>query len=64
MAVSLSGVCLQAFFPALVRWSYPLFIISAGTWLVNGIMTRNRPLAQMQAVLVILNIIAVYRWFF
>jgi hypothetical protein len=30
---------------------------------MNGLLTHNRPLASMQAVLMILNAIAMYRWF-
>ena len=63
MTASLTGVAIQSLFPELTRYSFLIFFAASMLWFVNGILTRNRPLASMQAVLMILNAIAVYRWF-
>jgi hypothetical protein len=61
--LSLTGVTIQALLPTLVRYSFPIFVVSSSVWFINGVITRNWPLVCLQSVLLILNIIAVIHWF-
>lgn len=63
MAASLAGVMIQALLPELTRYSFLIFFVAAILWFCNGLLTRNRPLASMQGALMVLNVIAIYRWF-
>jgi hypothetical protein len=63
MTLSLSGVAIQSLHPQWIKYTFLIFLCSASMWFVNGLVTRNRPLACTQFVLIVLNIIAVIRWF-
>jgi hypothetical protein len=62
--LSLSGVAAQSLLPqSFIKYTFVVFLVSACMWLLDGVLTRNRPLAWTQVVLVVLNTIAVVRWF-
>ena len=62
-ALSVSGVAVQALIPAHLRWSFVIFAVANVLWFVNGVRTRNRPLAWKQAVLGALNCVSLIHWF-
>ena len=63
MSATLAGVAIQSLLPDFTRYSFLIFLAAALLWFINGVFTRNRPLMCTQVVLILLNAIAVYRWF-
>jgi uncharacterized membrane protein len=63
MSATLAGVAIQSLLPELTRYSFLIFLAAALLWFFNGALTRNRPLMSTQVVLIVLNSVAVYRWF-
>jgi hypothetical protein len=63
MSATLAGVAIQSLLPELTRYSFLIFLAAALLWFFNGALTRNRPLMYTQVVLIVLNSVAVYRWF-
>jgi hypothetical protein len=62
-AATYLGVGLQAFYPALTRYSFPVFIVAATVWATYALANRDRPLFFKNLGLVVINVIAVIRWF-
>lgn len=63
MAASLTGVAIQSLFPQFMRYSFVVFFLAAFLWFVDGLLTGNRPLTSMQMILMVLNAVAIVRWF-
>lgn len=61
-ALTLTGVSMQAASPALIPWSYAVFLVSASVWFSNARIERNRPHMTVQTVLLALNAIAAWRY--
>ena len=62
LVLTVTGVAVSTV-PSCVKWCFPVLFAAAVAWLVNGWLARNRPQVITQLVLLILNGVAVYRWF-
>lgn len=62
MGLSLVGVAIQSLFPSYLRYSFVVFLVSSVLWMVDGLTHRNRPLVCLQLVLLLLNLISIYRY--
>lgn len=61
--LSVCGVGLQALVPAELRWSFAIFFVANLFWFGQGWKHGNRPLMAKQAVLGVLNTVALVHWF-
>lgn len=57
------GVGIQAVFPSVLRYSFPAFLVAAITWALYAFINSDRPLFVKQLGLIVLDTIAVIRWF-
>lgn len=62
MCLTFTGVGISTF-PSEVKWCFPVFVCSATMWLLNGILTRNKPQVITQCALIVINTIGIVRWF-
>lgn len=61
---SLTGVAISTLLPSHIRWMFPIFVGANILWFTNGYLYRNRPQMALQTITGVLNVIAVYHWFF
>lgn len=62
--LSVAGVSIQSLLPHELRWSFVVFSVANVFWFGQGWKHGNRPLMAKQAVLGVLNTVAMIHWFY